>query len=152
MARIASGQDVLSAAERSKHMARVKGRGNASTEGPVADWLRSHEIKGWVSHPKDVAGKPDFYFPELRLAVFVDGCFWHGCPTCDRNVPRTRTEFWRNKIAANRSRDRRVTRELRGTGEHVLRLWEHELKSTSRWSRRLRRMVTICMKARLQGE
>ena len=152
MAGVASGHDVLTAAERSEHMARVRGKGNASTEGVVADWLRSHEIEGWVSHPTGVRGRPDFYFPELRLAVFVDGCFWHGCPTCDRNVPRTRTEFWRKKIEATRSRDRRVTRKLRGAGEHVLRLWEHELQDKRRWNRRLRQMITSCRRSTSGGE
>jgi DNA mismatch endonuclease (patch repair protein) len=107
-------------------MSRVRGQGNRSTEVVVADFVKQampeHEM---VSHPRDVPGRPDLYFPRLRVAVFVDGCFWHGCPTCKRNTPSTRSEFWSAKIRANRARDRRVTGELRGQGVVVMRIWEH---------------------------
>jgi DNA mismatch endonuclease (patch repair protein) len=86
--------------------------------------------------------KPDFVFPKLKLAVFVDGCFWHGCP---RHFiqPRGNAAFWRKKIAANRTRDRLVNRMLRSMGWRVLRVWEHELalKNMSRLLRRIRRMI-----------
>ena len=70
--------------------------------------------------------KPDFVFPKLKLAVFVDGCFWHGCP---RHFikPRRNAAFWRRKIAGNRARDRIVNRTVRKMGWGVLRIWEHEL-------------------------
>jgi DNA mismatch endonuclease (patch repair protein) len=61
------------------------------------------------------------------VAVFVDGCFWHGCPR-HGTQPRTNTAFWRKKIEGNQTRDRRVNRALRARGWSVLRLWEHELK------------------------
>lgn len=147
MAEVARGDDALSKEERALHMSRIRATGNASTEGPVVGWLAEHVDESWVAHPRDVVGRPDFYFPRLRLAVFVDGCFWHGCPTCDRNLPKTRPEFWRTKLGANRARDARVTRELRATGQHVLRIWEHELRDEPRWTRRLRRMLTIGKKS-----
>jgi DNA mismatch endonuclease (patch repair protein) len=78
--------------------------------------------------------KPDFVFRERRLAVFVDGCFWHGCPR-HFNKPRNNAAFWRRKIAANQARDRLVNRTLRRMGWRVLRIWEHEL--TRRDERRL---------------
>ena len=71
--------------------------------------------------------RPDFVFPKLKLAVFVDGCFWHDCPK-HATKPKNNAAFWRKKFAANKSRDRLVTRTLRATGWRVLRLWEHSLR------------------------
>jgi DNA mismatch endonuclease (patch repair protein) len=71
-------------------------------------------------------GKPDFVFPRYRLAVFVDGCFWHGCPL-HYQAPLTRAAFWAAKREANATRDRTVTVVLQGLGWQVLRLWEHEV-------------------------
>ncbi len=82
--------DPLSEAERSARMARVRGAGNESTEGRVEAALVAAGVEGWEKHPKGVLGKPDFYFPRQRLAVFVDGCFWHGCPVCARRTPTAR--------------------------------------------------------------
>jgi DNA mismatch endonuclease (patch repair protein) len=78
----------------------------------------------------------------LRVAVFVDGCFWHGCPA-HFNKPRNNAAFWRRKIVGNRARDRLVNRTLRRMGWKVLRIWEHELgrKNLSRLLRRIRRMI-----------
>ena len=70
--------------------------------------------------------RPDFVFRNLRLAVFVDGCFWHACPI-HATKPRNNAAFWRKKLSANRARDRKVNRTLRATGWGVLRVWEHEL-------------------------
>jgi DNA mismatch endonuclease (patch repair protein) len=97
------------------------------------------------------AVRPDFVFPKLthstgsglgtngRVAVFVDGCFWHGCPI-HGTKPKQNAAFWRRKIAANRARDRLVTRTLRAMGWRVLRVWEHELarKNERRLLKRLR--------------
>jgi DNA mismatch endonuclease (patch repair protein) len=84
--------------------------------------------------------RPDFVFPKLRLAVFVDGCFWHACPV-HATQPRNNAAFWRRKLAANTARDRAVNRALRASGWRVLRLWEHELarKQEARLLGRLRR-------------
>ena len=75
--------------------------------------------------------RPDFVFPKLRLAVFVDGCFWHGCPR-HGSQPKGNGAFWRKKLAANVARDRRVNRALRRSGWKVLRIWEHALKWTAK--------------------
>jgi DNA mismatch endonuclease (patch repair protein) len=71
-------------------------------------------------------GKPDFVFPKSRLTVFVDGCFWHGCPK-HGHTPRSNTAYWRKKIARNIERDQEVNRELKKRGWRVFRIWEHEL-------------------------
>jgi DNA mismatch endonuclease, patch repair protein len=128
--------DTLSKEERSARMAKVRGTGNRSTEGRVEAALKEQGITGWTKHPQDVPGRPDFYFPDQRVALFVDGCFWHACPRCGR-IPKSRVEFWRAKIDANRRRDNRTRRRLRRQGYHVVRVWEHELRSL-RWIGRLR--------------
>lgn len=121
-------------------MSRVKGTGNKSTELAVENELNQAGIGGWVKHPSDVPGRPDFYFAECRLAVFVDGCFWHACPRCGRRTPETRKGFWAAKIDENRRRDERTRRGLRRDGFHVMRVWEHEVSGLT-WLPRLRRML-----------
>ena len=87
--------------------------------------------------------RPDFIFPLLRVAVFVDGCFWHGCPR-HGTKPKTRAAFWLAKITGNKARDRRVNSALRKRGWTVLRIWEHELrrKDEARLLKRLKPHVT----------
>ena len=86
--------------------------------------------------------RPDFVFPKRRVAVFVDGCFWHGCPR-HATQPAHRRAFWRRKLEGNRARDRLVTRVLRRGGWRVLRIWEHELapRNRVRLERRLQRWL-----------
>lgn len=129
--------DVFSRKKRSEIMSRVKGRGNRSTEQAVARLLRTNGISGWRRHLA-VLGKPDFAFPTRKLAVFVDGCFWHGCPRC-YEAPQQNDAFWRAKLAANRQRDRKVNRLLRALGWKVIRIWEHELVREQAVLRRIRR-------------
>ena len=74
-----------------------------------------------------VFGRPDIVFPGPKVAVFVDGCFWHGCPEHYR-PPKTRTEWWKDKIAGNKKRDGEVTARLEAEGWQVLRFWTHDLK------------------------
>lgn len=132
--------DPLSRDERSARMAKVRNAGNKSTEGRVEAALIEDGIEGWEKHPKDIVGKPDFFFPRYRLAVFVDSCFWHACPVCNRRAPVNRAEFWRNKIEGNRKRDNRQRRQLRRQGYHVMRIWEHQL-GTDTWLKRLRALI-----------
>ncbi|EXJ13580.1 Very-short-patch mismatch repair endonuclease (G-T specific) [Imhoffiella purpurea] len=72
-------------------------------------------------------GRPDLVFVHQRVAVFIDGCFWHRCPEHFR-MPRSNREFWEAKISANCERDRRVDSELTELGWRVLRFWEHEVR------------------------
>jgi DNA mismatch endonuclease, patch repair protein len=116
--------------ERSRLMRAVKSYGNTSTELQLRAILRAQRVTGWRRH-LPLPGKPDFAFPRERLAVFVDGCFWHGCPECYAR-PKTNIRFWREKYAYNRARDALVSRTLRKAGWTVLRLWEHELRRPSR--------------------
>jgi DNA mismatch endonuclease (patch repair protein) len=80
--------------------------------------------------------RPDFVFPKSRTAVFVDGCFWHGCPK-HATKPANNRAFWRRKLAGNKTRDRVVNRALRRAGWRVLRIWEHELRFPESCIRRI---------------
>ncbi len=117
--------DVFTKAKRSEVMSRIRSRGNKETELALAKLFRAHKITGWRRHLK-VFGSPDFAFREKCLAVFVDGCFWHGCPRHCK-IPAGNRAFWKKKLSANRKRDRRVNRELRKLGWRVIRIWEHDL-------------------------
>jgi DNA mismatch endonuclease (patch repair protein) len=130
--------DVFSVAKRSEIMARVRGRGNKATELALATFLRHHGIVGWRRHAK-VFGNPDFVFAKSRVAVFVDGCFWHGCPK-HATHPMSNQAFWTAKLARNKTRDRLVAHRLRQCGWRVLRIWQHELllNNDPRLLRRLR--------------
>lgn len=109
-------------------MSRIKGKGNKDTELAMIQILRKHHISGWRRN-QAVLGKPDFVFPKQRIALFVDGCFWHGCPKPKHsNLPRNNQEFWAKKLQGNKDRDKLVSRELKKAGWKVLRVWEHELK------------------------
>jgi len=113
--------DHVSKETRSKIMAAIHSRGNTTTELPLAKLLCAAHMRGYRKH-WPVAGRPDFAWPSRKVAVFVDGCFWHGC-RC-KYLPRTNTEFWRNKIETNKRRDRRVSQSLRREGWKVVRIKE----------------------------
>ena len=133
--------DVFGAEKRSEIMSRVKSRGNLSTEIRLLYILREYRISGW-RRQSALFGRPDFVFPKQRLAVFVDGCFWHGCPH-HGSIPATNAGFWMGKIERNKARDRLVNRELRRRGWRILRVWQHEFKDTKKITRRLRRYLVF---------
>jgi DNA mismatch endonuclease (patch repair protein) len=113
--------DRVSREVRSKIMASVRTFGG-TTERKMEKLLRKRGVRGFRKQ-WPVAGKPDFAWPKSKVALFVDGCFWHGCPRCDR-PSRSNKKFWRSKIVSNRRRDARVARKLRNDGWSVLRVWE----------------------------
>lgn len=120
--------DIVSKRQRSKIMAAVRSKGNLSTERALSRLLRTNKITRWRRHLSGIPGKPDFVFRSSRVAVFVDGCFWHGCKSCRRNIkPSTNSEYWRQKIKRNQARDRKVNSELRKAQWVVVRIWEHEI-------------------------
>ena len=138
--RVSRRIDPLSPTERSARMAAVRSKSNRTTEARVAAALAANGFRGWIRNPAAVLGRPDFYFVGERVAIFVDGCFWHGCRKCDRRIPRSRRAFWQAKIDSNRRRDRRIARRLRAEGCRVVRIWEHSLKSNA-WLARVRRAI-----------
>lgn len=129
--------DVFSAQKRSAIMSRIKGHGNKATEGRLIELFRKHGVTGWRRRAK-VFGSPDLVFYDLRVAIFIDGCFWHGCPK-HGSIPATNIDFWRRKIARNRLRDSTVNRELLRSGWRVVRIWQHELRRANE-DRLLRRI------------
>jgi len=135
--------DTVSPEKRSEIMRAVKGQGNKDTELVLAHLLRQNKITGW-RRSQPVFGKPDFIFLKRKFAIFVDGCFWHGCPKHCR-MPRSNRIYWIQKIASNKVRDRLVTRTLRSQGWRVLRVWEHEVnyKSGTRLSQHIQRALGL---------
>lgn len=110
--------------DRSDLMSRIRGDHTAPERAlRAALWARGLRYR---LHLKTPAGRPDVVFPGRRVAVFIDGCFWHGCP--DHYVrPRSNTPFWSNKLRANVERDRAQTLRLEEMGWRVVRLWEHQV-------------------------
>ncbi len=114
-------------ARSSKNLSAVRGRNNRTTELRFRLALVRAQVRGWQLHPKGLPGNPDFVFPHQRIAVFVDGCFWHGCPLCG-HIPKTNTAFWQAKIKRNMERDHKSTAQLCEYNFRVTRIWEHELR------------------------
>ena len=121
--------DRVSPSTRSRNMSRIRSTGNMTTEKRFRAYLVRSRISGWHIHGSELTGRPDFVFPSHRVAVFVDGCFWHSCPRCG-HTPKSNHKYWLPKLQKNKKRDRRVSRDLRKTGWRVLRLWEHEIRRT----------------------
>lgn len=153
--------DVFTPEKRSEVMSLIRAKGNSSTEKRLVKLMREAGIKGWRRHvslglggrkTKVAAGarpragrvRPDFVFHRERVAVFVDGCFWHGCPR-HGTQPRQNRKFWREKIARNQARDALTTRGLRRNGWRVLRIWECAL-TPKRQAATLRRLLRALRK------
>jgi DNA mismatch endonuclease (patch repair protein) len=135
--------DRVSPEVRSKIMASVRSRGNRSTEQRMEKILRQLHLSGYRKQ-WPVTGKPDFAWPKFRVALFIDGCWWHGCPKCKRcrTPSKSNAAFWQAKVASNRRRDARVSRRLRAEGWTVLRVWECLVEHRRTASRLVR---TLCL-------
>jgi DNA mismatch endonuclease, patch repair protein len=127
--------DVFTKKKRSEIMSRVRSNGNKSTELKLITIFRRNGITGW-RRKWPLLGKPDFVFPKLRLAVFVDGCFWHRCPM-HATKPRQNAAFWDKKLLRNTERDQLINTQLRTRNWRVLRIWEHELSEPETIIRRM---------------
>jgi DNA mismatch endonuclease (patch repair protein) len=127
--------DRLTAQQRSQLMSRVRTRDTAP-EVALRRALWALGVRGWRLHPKDVPGRPDLVFRSRRLAIFVDGAFWHGHP--DHYWGQSGA-FWDAKIERNRARDAAVNAQLAEAGWTVLRLWDFEVeKDPSSCAKRVR--------------
>lgn len=116
--------DVLSKSQRSYCMSRIRGKNTQ----PELILRKSLWANGFRYRLKSkLPGKPDIVFPIKRIAIFVDGCFWHGCPVHSQR-PATNTHIWEEKLNNNIQRDEKVNRELAELGWSMLRFWEHEIK------------------------
>jgi DNA mismatch endonuclease, patch repair protein len=118
--------DKLSRQERSRNMSHIRSADTA-IEVTLRRALWGRGARGYRVHPKSVHGKPDLVFTRWRLAVFVDGCFWHSCPECFV-APSSNQDYWGPKIARNVERDGEVSAVLEESGWRVLRIWEHEIE------------------------
>ena len=118
--------DKVSKETRSRIMASIRSR-NTKPEIAVRRILWRHGLR-YRTHDRTILGRPDVSNKGKKLAVFVDGCFWHGCPMCYRE-PKTSRDFWRNKIEGNRRRREVVRDGLERQGFRVVEIWEHEAGS-----------------------
>lgn len=112
--------------QRSYNMSQIRSR-NTKPEIQFRKYVWNKGMKGYRLHTK-LRGKPDLYFPKSKIAVFIDGCFWHQCPTCFKK-PKSNKKYWGIKIRKNTERDLDTDIFLENNGIHVLRLWEHEIKN-----------------------
>lgn len=118
--------DIYNSEKRSEIMSKVKSKGNISTEIALIKIFKEKKIKGW-RRGSLLPGKPDFILPKFKIAIFADGCFWHG-HSCKKKSPKSNAAFWENKIAQNRKRDRSVNKSLIKLGWKVVRIWECKIK------------------------
>lgn len=135
--------DIWTKSKRSEVMSLIRSQGNKATERRLVELFRAHRIIGWRRKQK-LPGRPDFVFRQQHVCVFVDGCFWHGCPRCYRR-PSSNRKYWDEKVKRNRVRDRKVRRHLRQNGWRVLSIWECDL------SRRCSNRVAKGLKRALEG-
>lgn len=156
--------DVFDTAKRSWVMSQIRGQGNKTTELAMIAALRAARITGWrrhvelrvhlKRHAKPTVAvllkvRPDFIFREARLAIFVDGCFWHRCPLHSK-LPESNREFWEGKLYRNIERDKTTARALRAAGWSVMRLWEHEMLDSKEVARRVRSRLRRAMRRQFQ--
>lgn len=142
--------DVMTPSQRKKAMRSNRGRTKPERALARALWdrgLRYYTAEGYERRTGvKLAGNPDLVFPGRRVLVFVDGCFWHGCPACGK-ARDDMSQAWRAKIRANAERDHRVTALLESQGWRVIRLWEHEVNAKSRLGPTAKRLAERILKA-----
>ena len=129
--------DVLTKEQRHYNMSRIK----SSKTGPELKLKLALESLNFEYQPTGIYGKPDFANKSDWIALFIDGCYWHKCPH-DFVIPKTRTEFWLQKIDGNVKRDKIVNKKLESEGWKVIRIWEHDVrKNPNRVISRVKRML-----------
>lgn len=152
--------DIVDAKKRSEMMSKIRGTGNRSTELAFITAMRNAKITGWRRHVtfrlelvlpgremaingiKASSIRPDFVFRQQKLAVFIDGCFWHRCPK-HASAPKQNADFWSKKLAMNVLRDKATTAALKKRGWSVMRIWEHELLTEQSMIKRLMRRLQL---------
>lgn len=112
----------------SKIMSGIKDK-NTKPELLLRKALWNYNIKGYRLHWNKVPGRPDITFPGKKIAIFVNGCFWHRCPYCSPSIPKSHSEFWREKFRRNIARDKKNLAFLEQKGWTAIVLWECQIKS-----------------------
>jgi len=118
--------DIFDKETRSKVMSKISSKRNKSTEMKLISIFNLYDIRGW-RRDYPVKGRPDFVFLSKKVAIFVDGCFWHG-HDCRNTRPKDNAEFWQKKRERNIARDNQVNTMFENRGWTVIRIWECELK------------------------
>lgn len=132
--------DIYTKAKRSEIMSRVRNR-RTGPEDKVAALLRELGVK-YRRNVKTIAGQPDFVVRSEKTVIFVNGCFWHGHPNCNRaKLPDSNRDFWEKKITINKRRDSRNARKLRGKGWRVINVWQCRLRRREQVRQRLARLL-----------
>jgi len=143
--------DAHTPAQRSHNMSRIRSTGTAP-EKRLGELLRlllpDEEL---VEHSKDLPGRPDYYLPRLRLAVFSDGCFFHKCPK-HFIMPENNRTYWEPKLARNKVRDRETAAALKAIGVTPVRVWEHDLRKDLTAARRKLHRALRQVRTRLPAE
>lgn len=135
--------DVFSKVKRSQIMAKIKGK-HTSPESRLVALLKELGFKS-ERHRRDLPGSPDVVLPRKKVALFVNGCFWHGHRNCSRaSLPTTNRVFWETKIAKNMKRDESQKRKLRKMGWRVLTFWTCKPLTRCSLMSRLKRYVSFC--------
>jgi len=123
--------DVHSKEVRSFNMSRIKGK-DTKPEMLVRKFLFANGLR-YKLHDKKLPGKPDMVFPKFKTIIFIQGCFWHGHDNCKYFVvPKTRTEWWLNKINGNKKKDIENISALKKSGWKIITIWECDLKPAKR--------------------
>lgn len=134
--------DVFDNKKRSEIMCKVRSKNNKSTELKLIQVFKENNITGWKrNYP--VKGHPDFVFLDKKIAVFVDGCFWHG-HDCRNTRPSDNADYWTKKRERNMKHDKEVTELFERRGWTVIRIWECELKKNNR--EQLMEKISLCRK------
>ena len=131
--------DVFAPEKRSEIMSRVRGK-HTGPEEKMAALLKAAKRAAFQRHAADLPGKPDFVYRKLKIAIFVHGCFWHGCPRHLRR-PSSNMAYWQKKIDGNIRRDKKHRRLLRKTGWSALTVWEHDLKQPANVINKVERKI-----------
>mgnify|MGYP001603214487 CR=1 FL=1 len=123
--------DNLKPDDRKRTMQAVRSKGTR-LEKRLFAILAGMGVSGWQKNVKNITGKPDVAFPNQKIAIFVDGCFWHGCTHCRRKLPETNHEYWERKIKHNVKLAESYNEQLSHNGWTVIRIWEHEIADTAK--------------------
>ncbi len=126
--------DNLKPEDRRRTMRAVKSKGTR-LERRLAGVLAGMGYRGWRRNESSLPGTPDFVFSSKGVVIFIDGCFWHGCPYCKRKFPTTNPLYWKKKIQRNIQLAKSYNRYLRAKRWRVIRIWEHELKTLENMER-----------------
>jgi len=130
--------DTFTKEVRSKIMAKVKSE-NTVPEIMLRKQLYSKGVRYRINY-RSLEGNPDVVIPSKKIAIFIDGCFWHKCPKCF-GLPDSNKEYWRKKIEKNVERDKKANKALKLKGWRVIRIWEHEIRKDL--ERSVKRIVDV---------